>query len=173
MKTALLMIDVQARLLPAIASADKLLENCRLLMTAASTLGISRIATEQNPRGLGPTAAELKGFVERLFVKTNFDACCEAGFLDALADIDRFVVIGVEAHVCVLRTVLGLRRGLKAVAIVADAISSRSEFDKTIAIQHMARVGAEIVTTEMVVFEWLERSDRPEFRMLLPLIRER
>lgn len=173
MKTALLVIDVQGRLLPAIASADKLLENCLLLMTAATSLGIPRIATEQNPQGLGPTVPELKPFIERLFLKTHFDACCETGFLEAIAPIDRFVVAGSEAHVCVLQTVLGLCRAHKAIAIVADAIGSRSEFDKTIAIQHMAHAGAEVVTTEMIVFEWLKRCDRPEFKVLLPLIRKR
>ena len=104
--------------------------------------------------------------------KSTFDACAEPGFAAAFIGAERrAVVAGCEAHVCVMQTVLGLLDRGVPVAVVADALGARRPESKRLAIERMARHGAEIVTTEMVVFEWLRDSRRPEFRAGLALVK--
>lgn len=165
----LVIIDFQARLMPAIAGGAEAVANARRLAEAARLLGVPALITEQNPRGLGPTVAELAGFAP-VVEKMAFGACAEPAFAAAL-DPDRvLVVVGCEAHVCVLQTVLGLRAKGRAVCLVADAVGSRRDENKRAAINRMAHHGAEIVTTEMVVFEWLRDADHPLFQPVRKLI---
>jgi nicotinamidase-related amidase len=168
----LILIDLQARLMPAIDDGASVLARCLLLGRAARLLGVPVLATEQNPAGLGANLDEVRALADRSFAKISFDATGEPDFVEALAGARRaLVVAGCEAHVCVLQTVLGLRERGLPVALVADAVGTRRPADRAAALERAAQAGAEIVSAEMIVFEWLRRSDHPRFREALALVR--
>lgn len=166
----LVVIDLQARLMPAIHDGERVLLNASRLAEAARLLSIPLLITEQNPRGLGPTVPELAN-AGPVITKMSFDACGEPAFGDAVADAVDLVVCGCEAHVCVGQTVLSLRARGRRVVVAADAIGSRAPESREIALRRMADHGAEIVTTEMVLFEWLRTAEHPQFRPVSKLIR--
>ena len=168
-QSQLLLIDFQTRLMPAIAGGAAAVANARRLADAAGLLDVPVLATEQNPRGLGSTVAELAG-AGPVVAKTSFGACGEPAFLDALRPGGALVVTGCETHVCVLQTVLGLLAAKRRVCVVADAVGSRDPENKAAGLARMAAHGAEIVTTEMVVFEWLRASTHPQFQAARRLI---
>lgn len=167
--SALLVVDVQTRLMPAIDGAGALVANIRRLLDAAVLLDVPSMFTEQNPAGLGPTIEALQPALPVLH-KMAFDACRDDG-LAAMPDRAAFVVAGCEAHVCVLQTVLGLLAAGRQVSVVRDALGSRRPESKETALTRMARHGAEIVTTEMVVFEWLGSAIDPRFKQAVALIK--
>jgi len=170
--STLLIVDFQARLMPAIPGGAALVANARRLLDAAAMFGVPVLFTEQNAGGLGPTlpglAAEADG---RVVHKMNFDACRTAGFIERIGDRPDLVVAGCETHVCVLQTVLGLIAAGRWVYLVRDAVGSRRAESKETALQRMARHGAEIVTTEMVVFEWLGTAKDPRLHDAIALIK--
>lgn len=167
----LVVIDLQTRLMPAIEGAASVVANARRLVAAAALLDVPVVLTEQNPRGLGATVAELEPDPSNVVRKMSFDACRTPEFL-LRASADRVVIIaGCEAHVCVLQTALGLTDRGRRVFVARDAIGSRRAENKETAVARMARHGVEIVTTEMVVFEWLGTADHPRFREAAALIR--
>ena len=169
--SALLVVDFESRLMPAIADADAVVTQARLLLAAARLLDVPVAFTEQNPRGLGTTLPELAPRDDELVLaKMTFDACRG----DASAQLPSrpaLVVLGCEAHVCVLQTVLGLLEASRSVYVVQDAVGARRAESKSSAIRRMERHGAEIVTAEMVVFEWLGTAEHPRFREALALLR--
>jgi nicotinamidase-related amidase len=170
-RSTLLIVDFQARLMPAIDRGEAVVANARRLLDAASELGIPTLFTEQNPQGLGPTVPELAAYATRVVHKMTFDAVRAAEFLHAVPKDHAFVTAGCEAHVCVCQTVLGLLAAKRRVYVVRDAIGARRTESKETAIRRMERHGAEIVTTEMVVFEWIETAEHSNFRRILQLIR--
>jgi nicotinamidase-related amidase len=171
-RSALLIIDFQRRLMPAIDGGAAAVANARRLLQAAEMLGVPTLFTEHNAGGLGPTVAELAGFAaDRLAHKITFDACRMPGFLDRLGERRDIVVAGCEAHVCVLQTALGLLDAGRRVWLVRDAIASRRAESKEAAVARLARHGAEIVTTEMVLFEWLGSVEHPRFRDIIALVK--
>lgn len=167
----LVIIDVQDRLLAAIDEATLVVANCEKLVRAAQRLGIPVAATEQNPAGIGPTTAPLAALVPLRFAKVHFSAAREADFLAWAAGGGTLVLAGTEAHVCVLQTALGLRALGLRVAVVLDATGSRQAGSREAAFDRLRAHGVELVTVEMVLFEWLERYDRPEFKEVLRLIK--
>ena len=170
--STLLLIDLQARLMPTIHDAESVVRRCIQLGTAARELGIHVIGTEQNPDGLGPLVPEIGGLCDTTLTKFHFSAPAEEGFLSRLPQgRDTFVVAGCEAHVCVLQTVARLLEAGHAVKWVADAVGSRHPHNRLAATERARRMGADVVTTEMVVFEWLGTSEHPQFRRLLQLVR--
>jgi nicotinamidase-related amidase len=170
-KSLLLVVDVQARLMPAIDAADAVISNVKRLIATARMLDVPIIHTEQNPKGLGHTVADLALDESESFQKMTFDTVKTADFLDQLPRDADLIVCGCEAHVCVLQTALGLIDANREVFIVADAIGSRRAESKQIALQRLDRHGADIVTTEMVVFEWLESAEHPRFRETVAIIK--
>lgn len=170
---SLLVIDFQTRLMPAIDGGEAVLRNAGRLLDAARLLEVPILATEQNAKGLGTTVPALAAKLApgAIIAKMSFDACRAPGFVGRLSAPPRLVVTGCEAHVCVLQTVLGLLQLGRKVYVVADAIGSRAAQNKEVALQRMTRHGAEIVTTEMVVFEWLGSADHPRFREAVALIK--
>lgn len=171
-RTSLLVIDEQERLMPAIHEGERVLSATRRLAEVARLIGIPVLATEQYPKGLGHTleAAGIAG--ADVLEKREFDAVRNPGFAGLLSgERPDFVVVGCEAHVCVLQTVFGLLDGKRRVHVVADAIGSRNDADRLAAIERMARHGADIVTGEMVTFEWLQSSEHPRFRQVSALIK--
>lgn len=171
--STLVLVDLQARLMPAIFEEKAVVARCGLLARAARLLDIPVFATEQNPQGLGPTIETIAPLADRIFAKTAFDAAAEPdGIARAIDPTRRLIVVaGCEAHVCVLQTVLGLRRHGFDVAVAADAVGSRRSHDREWALRRMERHDVEPVTSEMIVFEWLARSDHPKFREILALLR--
>jgi nicotinamidase-related amidase len=169
--STLVMVDFQQRLMPAIHDGAGAIANARRLVDAAGLLDVPVVFTEQNPAGLGSTVLELAVAGAAVVPKKTFDAVDDSGFLAALADNHALVVAGCEAHVCVLQTVLGLLSEQRKVFVVRDAVGSRQPDNKAAAIERMAANGAEIVTTEMVVFEWLQTASHPRFREAVALIR--
>jgi nicotinamidase-related amidase len=169
--STLLLIDFQAKLMPAIDHAAATLANARRLVDAAGLVGAPVLFTEQNPKGLGPTVAELAPDPSAVLPKMTFGAVGAPDFFERLAPGRDAVVGGWEAHVCVLQTVLALIEAGRRVFVVSDAVGSRRPESKEIALQRMARSGAEIVTMEMVVFEWLQTVGHPRFKEAIALIK--
>jgi nicotinamidase-related amidase len=170
--STLLLVDFQARLMPAIEDGPAAVENARRLRDAAAMLDVPVVLTEQYPKGLGTTVPELGSHESGAVAhKMTFDACRADGFAELLPDRSDIVVAGCETHVCVLQTVLGLLDSGRRVYVVEDATGSRRAHSKEAAIRRMERHGAEIVTTEMVVFEWLGTAEHPRFREAVALIK--
>lgn len=172
--STLVLVDYQARLMPAIHDAAKVSANARLLARAAQVLDIPVIGTEQNPSGLGPNVEMLKSECAYTLAKTHFNACAD-GLLETLKETkkgcDQVVIAGCEAHVCMLQTALGLLRAGKRVWVVANASGSRRPDDHAAAMSRLAKAGATIVTHEMVLFEWLDDCKHSCFREVLELIK--
>jgi len=169
--SALLIVDFQSRLMPSINEASAAVANAKRLMNAALLFDIPVFLTEQNPKGLGPTIPELQRPGANGIHKMHFDACREEGVLEQLRNWPQIMVAGCEAHVCVQQTVLGLLESGHSVFLVRDAVGARKPESKETAIRRMEKHGAEIVTTEMVVFEWLETADHPRLKEALALVK--
>jgi nicotinamidase-related amidase len=170
-RTSLLVIDVQARLMPVIADGEGIVRNARRLLDAARLLGVPATFTEQNPDGLGSTISALSPLPAEVVSKMTFNAARAPALASRLPRGHAVVVAGCEAHVCVLQSVLGLLSGGHRVHVVSDAIGSRDPDNKAAGIARMASHGAEVVTTEMVVFEWLETCEHPRFKEALGIIK--
>ncbi len=178
-RSVLVVIDLQERLAPAIDGVEAVLANAKRLMLAAERLGVPILVTEQYPAGLGHTVADLQDALKpaRLLEKTTFGALGEPTVEETCQELaqagrDEFIILGTETHVCVLQTAMQiLSRGWR-LAMIEDACGSRRAADKSAGLERLQSAGAARVTTEMVLFEWLECAATPEFRDLLPLIRD-
>jgi nicotinamidase-related amidase len=178
-RSCLLVVDIQEKLLPAMQDPMLVVRNAGILMQAAARLGIPILVSEQYPQGLGPTVAELRHLApaESIHAKTAFSCAADATLRQKLAELNRSQVIlcGIEAHVCVLQTALGLAAAdppneLSPV-VVADGTSSRTTANRDAALARLRADAVPIATTEMVLFEWLGRAGTPEFKELSRLIR--
>lgn len=159
--TALLVVDVQERLAPAIAEAPRVVPRIIALIEKARQAGLPILVTEQYSQGLGPTIAPLRGLLAATEVveKIHFAAAREEDFLAALAarGVTRCLVAGMEAHVCVLQTCLALLARGVAVTLVADAVASRDDLNRRLAIARLVRAGA-AVTDSAALLAALERA---------------
>lgn len=169
--SCLLLIDVQEKLLPAVADHALLLHNCEWLLQLAQALAVPIAVSEQYPQGLGPLVATLKQHLSqatRFLQKTHFACTQEPGAFAALEALGReqYVLVGIETHVCVLQTALDLSNRGKEVFVVADAVGSRAAQDKQIALARLQAWGVQIVTKEMVFFEWLRDAAHAQFKTL-------
>jgi nicotinamidase-related amidase len=154
---------------PAIHEGGTAVRNANRLIEAAKLFDIPRLFTEQNAKGLGATVADVPVEKDRLVHKQFFDACREDRFLEHIPVDGHIIVVGCEAHVCVQQTVLG--EASRRTYVVRDALGSRRAEDKETAIRRIERHGAQIVTTEMVVFEWLLTAEHQSFRDAIALIK--
>lgn len=174
-RSVLLFIDVQTKLVPAINEAEACLSRCRLLLAGARKLGVPTLATEHCPESVGLTVTTLRDQLDpsEIFEKRHFNGTSEAPLGQALAALGRktVVVAGMEAHVCVLQTVLGLKTCGYEPVVVADAVSSRRPTSKELALARLRHHRVDIVETEMVLFEWLQVAGTADFKELLPLIK--
>jgi nicotinamidase-related amidase len=171
-RSTLLIIDLQEKLMPVIGDGQQVLRRAVLLAQAARLLSIPVIGTVQQPLRLGRTVAAIDGLLDQTIEKSCFDACARPEFIAATENgRDQLVVLGCEAHVCVLQTVLGLLHRQRRVKLVSDAVGSRQAGDKAAAIERARAAGAEIVTSEMLMFEWMRDSEHPKFREILKLIK--
>lgn len=173
-RSLLLVVDIQDRLMPSIHQGERVVAKTTALMGAAAELAVPVMITEQYPKGLGHTAPvllEAGGY--ELFEKITFSAARTPEVSDRLAVLgrDQIVICGAEAHVCVQQTAIDLKLSGYEVYVVADAISSREAENARLATERMRALGLQIVSTEMVIFEWLERAGTPTFKSVLPLIK--
>jgi nicotinamidase-related amidase len=173
----LLLIDLQERLLPAMLDGHAVVRQARILLEAARRLRVPVTVTEQYPRGLGPTVHELREqFANDVFVspKLSFSGLRDPAVAERLAGEGgrrQIVVAGVEAHVCVLQTSLDALAAGYDVFVVRDAVSSRAALSVETAAARLIQAGARLVTTEMVLFEWLGAAGSEDFKALSALIR--
>jgi nicotinamidase-related amidase len=195
----LLLVDYQIRLMPAIHEGPAVLANARRLAQMARLLKVPTFATEENPEGLGATVPELQGLIAqaggKTLAKMSFSAVAD-GLAELLrpparapqgnarslprhlqkpaqpaAGRNTVVVAGCETHVCLLQTALDLLDDEFDVWVVTDACGSRTERNRDAAFDRLAGAGAELVTTEMVAFEWLRSAEHPAFDDVLKLVK--
>ncbi len=177
--TAILVVDVQEKLAAAMpeAAMKELLKNASILLEAADALGVRVVASEQYPKGLGPTVTALASKLGEMGVKPlpkmAFDACSELTISRALAGSNArsVVVLGMEAHVCVFQTARELVKRGYATYVVADAVASRTEENRRIGLSLCERAGAVVTSTEAVAFDLLEHAGTGAFKALSKLLR--
>jgi nicotinamidase-related amidase len=174
---ALLVVDVQANLAPHILDDAALRARIAALIQGAKRFRIPRVATEHCADQIGPLVNELRGEFEpgEIFGKTCFGATDHREFLGRLARMQRrqVVVAGMEAHVCVMQTSLGLAAHDYEVFVVADAVGSRAERqqDRDLALERLRKAGCTLVGTETVLFEWTRAGNDAAFRDVLRLVK--
>ena len=168
--SALVIIDIQERLVAAMSKRDKVIENCIHLIEASRLLQIPVILTEQYPKGLGPTVDKIKDVISTYepIEKVTFDCTGTQGFLEKIKTHNRthIILTGMESHVCVLQTCLSLLKEGYAVHLVSDAVCSRNEEDFLTGKEMMRDAGAVITSTEIVLFQLLEKAGTPEFKTI-------
>ncbi len=174
-ESAGLVIDIQERLFPHMDHSELLLANTVKLLKGLEVLGVPVLLTEQYPEGLGHTLEEIRtlcGSAEPL-TKMAFSCCDEPAFLSALEHSARRTVIicGIEAHVCVLQTVIDLLENGYVPVVAADCISSRKTGDREIAVERMRTEGAIVTTMESILFELARVSGTDPFRALSRLVK--
>lgn len=176
-RSILLVVDMQERLLPAIAGGDGVTAGVRFLMESAELLNVPIVVSEQYPKGLGPTVSALpcEKCRTETFDKLRFSAA--EGLREILGRRtevrDQFIVCGIEAHVCVLQTALDLRSEGDCVFVVADAVGSRQTGDCETALRRLRDEGCVVTTAESVAFEWCEAAGSDTFRAVSRLVRAR
>ena len=174
-RSTLIIIDLQERLMPVIADAAEILKRATILTQAAILLDIPIIVTTQQPLRLGATVAPIQQALQPntpVIEKAYFNACAAPDFLSLLSNNQNdLILMGCESHICVLQTALGLLNQKRRVKLVIDAIGSRQHSNKAIAIERAKTAGAELVTSEMVIFEWLQNSHHPRFKEILKLVK--
>ncbi len=174
-RAALLVVDVQERLMPVIDNAERVILNIRRLIQGASILGLPVLATEQYPRGLGPAVQTVRELLSEDCVREKITFSClgEPSIFESLraAGRDTILVCGAEAHVCVCQTVHDCLAAGYRVHVAADAVSSRAPENRALALERMARAGAVVTSTEMALFELLERAGTDEFRAVSKLVK--
>lgn len=173
--TALLVIDVQEKLVVKIPGADALIRDIAFLIDGARLLGVPVLATEQYPKGLGPTVAALASRLPERPDKLEFSCCAVPSLIETLHREARPKVLlaGMEAHVCVLQTALDLLARDFRVFIAADAVASRYPVDRDYALRRLEQAGAILTTAESAVFEWVGGATHPQFKAVSKLVQQR
>jgi nicotinamidase-related amidase len=177
-KAVLVVIDVQQRLVPSMDPAvyEGVRRSIDCAVRGAELLGVPVVATEQYPKGLGPTVPELSAAcTSQVIEKLSFGCCGEPAFLDYIRGLGRtqVLVTGMEAHVCVYQTVLGLLEAGYHVHLLRDAVCSRGKTDYLAALENAASAGAVVSTTEMSLFQLLRSAAAQEFKAVSALIKQR
>jgi nicotinamidase-related amidase len=175
-RTALVVVDLQEKLLPAIADHERVLRNSVLLLRLAEVLALPVVLTTQYQRGLGPTVPEVTqaagGTVP--FDKVTFGCFGSPEFLARLAALggrDQLLVAGIESHICVAQTVVGALEKGYTVHVASDAVGSRSQENRAVGLGRMEKAGALVSSTEMAIYELLGTSDAAAFKKMLPLLK--
>ncbi|MEI7701913.1 MAG: isochorismatase family protein [Planctomycetia bacterium] len=177
----LAVIDVQEKLIPVISGADSVIRSCRFLMEAAQLMQVPTFLTEQYPPGLGHTVPELTEGLTELSCrqKLRFSAAdvierqVAEDSPNGRGEPSSIVLVGIEAHICLLQTALDLTHRGYQVVVAADATGSRDTCDHDFALKRLAAGGVTVTTAESIVFEWCESAEHPNFRTLSQLVRSR
>jgi nicotinamidase-related amidase len=168
--SCLILIDVQEKLTPHIHNSQALVNQCQWILNLAHDLKIPRITSEQYPSGLKSTVNELLELVKQdpIIEKTTFSAYQDPKFKMALEDISRqqIVLIGIETHVCVLQTAIDMINADYEVFVIIDAVGSRYPLDHKYGLKRMKQANVQLVTSEMVFFEWIGQAGTTEFKTL-------
>ena len=168
--TVLLIIDIQERLAAVMKMKDAVVENCLHLIELSKMLSIPIIVTEQYPKGLGPTVEPIRSALSdyRPVEKVTFSCCDEPSFLDAIRNLNRktLIVTGMETHICILQTSIGLLRERFNVHLVRDAVCSRTKENWRTACEFLRDAGAVITCTETALFQLLQRAGTEEFKAI-------
>jgi nicotinamidase-related amidase len=173
--TGLLVIDVQEKLVPLIFDSAALVRNIAFLLDVAKLVGVPAQCTEQYPRGLGSTVAELLPHLPERPDKVAFSSCAVPAIADTFHRLARpkVVVTGIETHVCVLHTALDLLAANFRVFVAVDAVGARYRLDHDIALRRLEQAGAVLTTTEGAAFEWMGAANHPRFKEVSRLVQER
>lgn len=165
---ALMVVDVQEKLLPAMADCEQLKARIQWLVGACHTLQVPTLFTEQYPKGLGHTLPELLNAVTepQVVEKLHFSVVAAEVLPQGWQQVEQVIVCGMETHVCVLQTVLELLQAGKDVFVVADAVASRTQENCQLGLARMRDAGAQIVSREMVVFELLQQAGTEQFKAI-------
>lgn len=173
---ALVLVDYQDRLWPALSMGESVLTEAVFLARVAQVLGVPVLGTEQNPSRLGPNAQAVRALCSHTLTKMHFDATAD-GLLEMLQSagrpVNQVVVAGCEAHVCLMQTALGLLAAGLQVAVVPEACASRRPADRALGLQRLADAGAVMLSAEMLAFDWLRSCEDTHFREVLALIKAR
>ncbi|NQZ53311.1 MAG: hydrolase [Piscirickettsiaceae bacterium] len=176
LESVVVVVDIQQRLAAAMPEdvRGNVIKQVSLLLTAANTLSIPVTATEQYPKGLGPTEPELMAYLDdaTIIEKTNFSCVKADDFIKHIERLDRqqIILVGMESHICILQTALDLKAQGFEVYVVEDAVSSRTKENQRNAIQRMQYAGVIITNVESVIFEWLGDAKHSEFKTLAKLL---
>jgi nicotinamidase-related amidase len=173
--TALLVIDVQDKLLPLIPARAELVRNIAFLIDAAHLVEIPVTATEQYPRGLGPTTAELAKRLPQRPEKTAFSCCAIPSVVEGFhrGARPKVLLAGLESHVCVQNTAFDLLNLDFRVFVAVDAVASRFAIDHEVALRRLEKAGVILTTAEAAVFEWVGGAGHPQFKAISQLVQER
>jgi nicotinamidase-related amidase len=173
--SGILVVDVQEKLMPLIPRGKQIVANMRFLLEVAKVLNVYAQATEQYPKGLGGTVPELAAYFPQRPEKSGFSCCAIPEVTQRFRErgCKKVLVVGIEAHVCVLQTVLDLLAEGFVVHVAADSIAGRYELDHDIALRRMERAGAILTTAETAAFELTGQSGTPEFKAISKLVQER
>ncbi len=170
-RSTLVFIDLQSRLMPAIHQGEDVLKQCIRIAQIAKLLDIPIIGTEQSPQSLGHNVDAITQYCETTVAKEHFDAC-QDGLINALSkNREQLILAGCETHVCVMQTALELLRQNFKVSILVDAIGSRRSLDRDIALHRLGSAGATLLTVEMLAFEWLGSASHQSFKKVLEIIK--
>jgi nicotinamidase-related amidase len=175
-KSSLLIVDVQDRLLPAMAVGNHVVARAKILQAAAKEMNVPVTISEQYPKGLGRTVPDFTSNDAKVFEKLAFscwrDDAMRRHFI-TLHETGRpqVIVAGIEAHVCVLQTAIDLAQAGFATYVVADAVASRKQQSAELAFNRMAVSGVQVINTEMAIFELLGKAGSPAFKALSSLIK--
>jgi nicotinamidase-related amidase len=173
--TVLVVIDVQDKLFRVMPDREAVSASLQKLISGMQVLGVPVVFTEQNPRGLGPTIAELAGLVPGLspIPKFSFSCCGEGRFVRELKALGRCQVLlcGIELHVCVYQTAVDLLASGYEVQVVADCVTSRMAENKEIGLARLGKSGAALTTTEMALFELLKTAESDVFKEISRIVK--
>jgi len=172
-KSQLLMIDIQEKLFPYIENNEVLEKKVVTLLAGMEALAVPIMAARQYPKGLGDTIEGLGTYFSQYYDKTTFSCCSSENILEELRKTDRrnIIITGIEAHICVLQTVIDLKALGFTPIVVADAIGSRDRRDYEIALKRMEYEGAVLTTVESILFELCRRAGTEEFKMISRLVK--
>ncbi len=173
-KACVLMVDVQERLVPVMWNFAPVEKYCRAMILAARELDVPVLATEQYPKGLGATLPSLRELLPAApLVKMHFSCGADPEFERALAATGRkqVVMVGMETHVCVFQTARDLLERGYEVFVCADAVTSRFEEHRRIALEQLRDMGAVVTSAETVIFDLLHVCGTTEFKKVSPLVR--
>ena len=175
-ETVLLIVDVQEKLLPSIERGSAILNALSTFVKGAQILGVPILLSEQYPQGLGETVSPLKTLLDVSYhpwIKSTFSCLDDPSFFEHILSLpyQQWIIVGIEAHVCVLQTVKGLLKLKKQVAVLSDAIGSHSTDDYLTAVAEMREEGARMTSVETVLFELLKDSKHPQFKLISQLIK--
>ena len=173
--TGLILVDVQGSLARKVENSDLIIANIRKLIQCCKILSLPIIWLEQNPKGLGKTVPELSELLQefQVHVKSHFNALSEESIRKAIKETNRqqWLVAGIEAHVCVYQSVMGLIKEGYKVEVVADCISSRLQSNVDLTLSKMNGFGAHLTSLEMLVFELVKDSKDTSFREILSVVK--